>query len=281
MAFFPDVKAGDKFQPNALLSNNIRHLVNGMNGFCGGRQIRAGNGQVSINVYSSIPLSSGVAVNFSEEGNFCGDAIPCEKLTDSKRPWGVLPNDLSANKIGTCVISGPVTVKISGDTGNFATPSESEAGIFIRGETGVPVLFVSENKALLNLGPSQSSEGEAELVYNSAFKAEVLLSSEGGGKKIRIFDPGDPSGQTAGYCDAIGSVDVYEQDFFEDTSFSLFFHIFYSHDLEKYLYEFSENSSVEGESAVSIRIASWNASEKKLIQQWWNGDIMLCYNYIV
>lgn len=130
-------------------------------------------------------------------------------------------------------------------------------------------------------GPSQSSEGEAELIYNSAFKAEVLLSSEGGGKKIRIFDPGDPSGQTAGYCDAIGSVDVYEQDFFEDTSFSLFFHIFYSHDLEKYLYEFSENSSVEGESAVSIRIASWNASEKKLIQQWWNGDIMLCYNYIV
>ena len=51
--------------------------------------------------------------------------------------------------------------------------------------------------------------------------------------------------------------------------------------LEKYLYEFSENSSVEGKSAVSIRIASWNASEKKLIQQWWNGDIMLCYNYVV
>ena len=144
---------------------------------------------------------------------------------------------------------------------------------------------VSQNKRVAGRNTFSDKRGISNLsagnVYNSAFKAEVLLTTEGGGKKIRIFDPGDPSGQTAGYCDAIGSVDVYEQDFFEDTSFSLFFHIFYSHDLEKYLYEFSENSSVEGKSAVSIRIASWNASEKKLIQQWWNGDIMLCYNYIV
>ena len=28
MAFFPDVLPGDKFKPNALLSNNIRHIVN-------------------------------------------------------------------------------------------------------------------------------------------------------------------------------------------------------------------------------------------------------------
>ena len=145
---------------------------------------------------------------------------------------------------------------------------------------------VSQNKRVAGRNTFSDKRGisnsvASKQVYNSAFKAEVLLSREGGGKKIRIFDPGDPSGQTAGYCDAIGSVDVYEQDFFEGTSFSLFFHIFYSHDLEKYLYEFSENSSVEGKSAVSIRIASWNASEKKLIQQWWNGDIMLCYNYVV
>ena len=35
MAFFPDVSPGDKFKPNALLSNNIRHIVNALNGFNG------------------------------------------------------------------------------------------------------------------------------------------------------------------------------------------------------------------------------------------------------
>ena len=33
MAFFPDVTRGDKFKPDALLSNNVRHIVNAMNGF--------------------------------------------------------------------------------------------------------------------------------------------------------------------------------------------------------------------------------------------------------
>ena len=77
MAYFPDVSAGDTFIPNALLSNNVRRLVNTLNGF-NAKPMLATGGMIRIQVYnnSSSVLKSGCAVNFSENGQLCDDAVP-------------------------------------------------------------------------------------------------------------------------------------------------------------------------------------------------------------
>ena len=81
MAFFPDVSPGDRFKPNALLSNNVRHIVNALNGF-NGKPVMATGGMIRIQVYnnSGSTLTAGTAVNFSDSGSLCGEAVPAIKL---------------------------------------------------------------------------------------------------------------------------------------------------------------------------------------------------------
>ena len=66
MAFFPDVTKGQNFKPSALLSNNVRHMVNSLNGFQNGGHAAANSGVVRIQVYnaSSGEIPAGCAVNF-------------------------------------------------------------------------------------------------------------------------------------------------------------------------------------------------------------------------
>lgn len=128
-------------------------------------------------------------------------------------------------------------------------------------------------------GPSQSSDGEAELVYNSAFKA-VLVTSEEGERTIKIIDPGDSTGQNAGQCGAIGWVPSF-QIAAGNTAFDIFFIVYYDDSSGKYEYVFSTSSSVSGKTSIATRIASWDAENSKVIQQWWHGDIRLSYGYIL
>lgn len=153
MAFFPDVNRGEIFRPNTLLSNNLRRMVNTLNGFQGGGQLGSAGGMVRIQVYcSSGGVEAGSAVNFCEDGEFCGDAIPCEACVDPSKPWGVVVRKLAANEIGSCIISGPVRVKISGSGGEYAQPEKSDPSVFQRGSQGAPILFASGEDAVINLG---------------------------------------------------------------------------------------------------------------------------------
>ena len=152
MAFFPDVNPGDKFKPNALLSNNVRHIVNALNGF-NGKPVMATGGMIRIQVYnnSGSTLSAGTAVNFADSGSLCGEAVPAIKLKDTEKPWGVLVNQLKAKGIGSCILCGPAQVSLTG-SGDFAAPTTSNPSVFTRGATGAPVIFAGDGKGVVLLG---------------------------------------------------------------------------------------------------------------------------------
>ena len=152
MAFFPDVNPGDKFKPNALLSNNVRHIVNALNGF-NGKPVMATGGMIRIQVYnnSGSTLTAGTAVNFADSGSLCGEAVPAIKLKDAEKPWGVLVNQLKAKAIGSCILCGPAQVSLTG-SGDFAAPTTSNPSVFTRGATGAPVIFAGDGKGVVLLG---------------------------------------------------------------------------------------------------------------------------------
>lgn len=177
MAFFPDVSKGDAFAPSAMLSNNVRRLVNSLNGFQSRGILGAGSGIVRIQVYNagSSEIPAGTAVNFSESGSICGDAVPCEPLKDEAKPWGVTVLKLAAKEMGDCVISGPAQVSLTG-SGDYAQPSTSTPSTFTRGATGAPVIFASGGKGMILLGAI------AQDIYDGPF----ALSYDTETKKIKI-----------------------------------------------------------------------------------------------
>ncbi len=177
MAFFPDVTKGQNFKPSALLSNNVRHMVNSLNGFQNGGHAAANSGVVRIQVYnaSSGEIPAGCAVNFKSDTALCGDAVPVEPLKDAAKPWGVVVLKLAANQMGDCVISGPATVSISG-TGDYASPSTSSPSTFTRGASGSPVLFANGGRAVVNLGASTQD------LYDGPF----ALSYDAESKKLKV-----------------------------------------------------------------------------------------------
>ena len=152
MAFFPDVSPGDKFKPNALLSNNVRHIVNALNGF-NGKPVMATGGMIRIQVYnnSGSTLTAGTAVNFADSGSLCGEAVPAIKLKDTEKPWGVLVNLLKSKAIGSCILCGPAQVSLTG-SGDFAAPTTSNPSVCTRGATGAPVIFAGDGKGVVLLG---------------------------------------------------------------------------------------------------------------------------------
>lgn len=169
MAYFPDVSAGDTFIPNALLSNNVRRLVNTLNGF-NAKPMLATGGMIRIQVYnnSSSVLKSGCAVNFSENGQLCDDAVPAEAFSDPLKPWGVIVNDLESKALGSCILCGPARVSLSG-SGAYASPSKSNPEVFTRGTTGAPVIFASSGKGIVLLGASSQDnyDGPFALSYDT------------------------------------------------------------------------------------------------------------------
>ena len=196
MAFFPDVTRGQAFTPNVLLSNNLRHIVNSLNGFHGGIQKSSSSGMVRIQVYnnSDEEISSGSAVNFSDSGFFCENAVPCEKLKDAGRPWGVLAQNLGVMQIGDCIISGPAIVSVTG-SGEYAFPNVSTPGVFERGGAGAVILFSSEEgKAVINLGASTLPESMFTVSLEMSEDGETATASVSGGMLFfnNIFVPECP-----------------------------------------------------------------------------------------
>ena len=134
-----------------------------------------GAGTVRIQIYNALEnsLKAGTAVNFPAEGVFCDGAIPAIALVDPARPWGVVTQTLSPAEMGDCIISGPVTVTVTGN-GDFAQPSSENPGVFTRGSTGVPVLFASNGKGLLNLGAGREYDGPFAVRYDSTTKMAMI-----------------------------------------------------------------------------------------------------------
>lgn len=211
MAFFPDVTKGQPFKPSALLENNVRHMVNSLDGFQNGRIAGAHSGVVRIQVYnaSSGEIPAGCAVNFKSAAALCGDAVPCEPIKDIAKPWGVAVSKLAARQMGDCIISGPATVAVSGN-GDYAQPSTGSPAIFMQGASGSPVLFSRGGKAVINLGASTQDtyDGPFALSYDAESKklkvAAGYLNCNGEWVEVAKKEL-PPSMGTVCVCTTIGS----------------------------------------------------------------------------
>lgn len=185
MAFYPDVVRGEPFKPSAALSNDVRRLVNTLNGMQSGAQRGSACGYSRITVYNSsgLVIPSGSAVNFADNANLCESIVPIVAFTDVERPWGVIQSKLEGGRSGACVVSGPVFVETSG-SGDFVKPDVSDPAVFTRGADGAKILFVnSEGRALIDLGGGGGAyNGYFKVIKSSGLSVEVsagLVVTEG------------------------------------------------------------------------------------------------------
>jgi hypothetical protein len=169
MPSFPYVKKGDAFQPNLELDNAVRRMVNAQNGFVAGKfSSKSSYGRISVCNTTSEVIEAGTAVSFPATADTTDGVVPCEKAKSATAQFGVITSDIAPDSIGSCVVSGPVTVEISG-TGDFAAPAEG--GKMVAGASGAPILFRFENTAVINLG---GGSGAAVDEYNGLFKLVAL-----------------------------------------------------------------------------------------------------------
>ena len=175
MAYFPDVQPGDRFEPNALLSNNVRHMLNRMDGFTGGVAKETPFNNTVVQVYCQEELKPGTAVNFKDGEKMINDAIPCEAFNNPLKPWGIVTRGLQPDGIGECIVSGAVKVKISGEIKNYALPNIKNPQEFESSDTGAFVLYRSRTSrdAIIRLNGRPKEVG-----YNGFFKVEVEKISE-------------------------------------------------------------------------------------------------------
>lgn len=161
MGFYSDVKPGEPFRPSASLSNDVRHLLNQLNGFGGGVNPAAAPGIVRIPVYNSTSavLSEGKAVSIDISGIIAGECYPVIAFSDEIPCYGVLAKDLNPAEVGDCILSGLAVVQISSTpaTGNYATPGTG--GVFVRGDEGVPIVNISGTAAVVMLGGAKGGGG--------------------------------------------------------------------------------------------------------------------------
>ena len=131
MGFFPDVAPGDRFQPLALLENNLRHLVNGVNGFTGGIQHATSPATVRIPVYNAgtVVLSSGCAVEFPASSRMVDSSVPC-KMFSSGTCWGVAGSTLNPGDMGYAIVAGPAQVSVGGASSSYVEPIPGGSGGF-------------------------------------------------------------------------------------------------------------------------------------------------------
>lgn len=126
MAFYNEVKPGDVFQPSANLHNDTVRLINRMNGISEATSKGKGQGVTVLKVYNptDVDFAPGTPVNFDNDQVIVADSVPIKSYSDEQAPWGVLKDGLQAGCFGSCIVSGPVTISLSGE-GKYAVPSES------------------------------------------------------------------------------------------------------------------------------------------------------------
>lgn len=202
MPSFPYVKKGDAFKPNLELDNAVRRMVNENNGLSQGKFTQKSSfGKVAVYNSSAEIIEAGSVVSFPADIVSSDDVIPCKKSVSATEQFGILTSDLAPDEVGSCVISGPVKVEISG-SGNFAAPDTANPGKMIAGTSGSPVVFrISDTAAIINLGGG--SGGSAVDEYNGPFKLQAVSPTE-----VEIVYGPNPSVDFCGYSDIPGLSNV-------------------------------------------------------------------------
>lgn len=142
---FPLVQPGDKFKPSAKLSNEVRKLINSVNGFGAGVNAGKNNSVIRVPVYnaSNTVIPAGCAVSLVLDGAIRGDAYPAVIFSEGDICWGVCQTAIDPGKCGDCILSGIAAVPISGGTaGTFVKPVDD--GYFVLDEEeGAPLINIS------------------------------------------------------------------------------------------------------------------------------------------
>lgn len=126
MAYHHSVKAGDSFCPSASMHNDTILNLNSSYGISAVQASSPMPSTAILKVYNptSTDFAAGTPVNFDNDVLMVDDSVPIKAYGDEEAPWGVLLQSLQANSFGSCIVSGPVTVTLSGE-GKYAVPSES------------------------------------------------------------------------------------------------------------------------------------------------------------
>lgn len=160
MAFYNEVKPGDVFQPSANLHNDTIRLINKMNGISEATTKGKGSGATVLKVYNptDVDFAPGTPVNFDNDQAIVEEHVPVMAYSDDQAPWGVLKDGLQANSFGSCIVSGPVTISLSGE-GKYAVPRESG----------------------FELAEEQPEGNSALVLHNNGSNAVICLGAGGGG----------------------------------------------------------------------------------------------------
>jgi len=183
MAFWPDVKRGDTVKHHMVLENNLRHLINSLDGFGSGIARGTTGGVVRIQIWNSTgdAFAAGQPVAFDTQKEMSGHALPAVKVTNTKKPWGVCVNPLDPNAIGDCIIAGPAEVTLSGGSGDYAEPVVNGTR-FSRSSTGTARVLFSGDKTIIVLGGASSSSGD----YTGMLHLGVETETVNGTKKVYL-----------------------------------------------------------------------------------------------
>lgn len=175
MAFYNEVKVGDTFKPSANLHNDTIRLINRMNGISEATTKGKGNGATVLKVYNptDVDFAPGTPVNFDNDQAIVEEHVPIKSYSDEQAPWGVLKDGLQAGCFGSCIVSGPVTISLSGE-GKYAVPSNKGFNfIDVIPEEGnfAQVLYFKDKIGVICLGVTR--EKKEKFFYNKPILVEL------------------------------------------------------------------------------------------------------------
>ena len=157
MGFYPDVQPGQKYSPSAALENEIRHHFNALNGFT----VPAGSAksEYQLKVYNSTDhtLCAGTITAPAKTGVIIEGAIPVCRYDAGDRFFGIVPQDIAPGEFGSCIISGPVEVPVSG-FGTMVSPAvDGQSFTACHNGGTTPLLYSSEGRGIILLGANSGS----------------------------------------------------------------------------------------------------------------------------
>lgn len=220
MAFFPQVKKGDKFIPSAELENKVRSFFNGVSTISAGEnKISTFNNNVLV-AWASKPVPPFTAVKISgttvlntnasaEDRSVYFTVLPADA---SEGIWGICEGGCSEGKdYVTVIMSGFARAFITG-SGNYATPGAD--GKLVAGSSGKAlILYKGDEKTpgIVQLGYSGGSVGGGE--YQGAFKIVFVGKTSSGNGEFEVINGFDPSSEFCGNTDLPDVASIPRQKF--------------------------------------------------------------------
>lgn len=224
MARYPMVVKGQKFVPNLHLENDLRRMVNATKRTGGKGTAKTFTIRIPVYNAGTTVIASGTAVNITGSPAYRHSSSPCLPFYDDKLPWGVLANSIDPQECGSCIISGPANVQISGSNGDYVQPNKSNPEVFIVAQSGVPIVTKTGEYSVINLGGSSSAVADDTKEYHGIFKMVALSTTT-----VQIINGRNIASAYCGATDVPGleSLPVTEIELDDVNEWQIFLAFFY------------------------------------------------------